>query len=184
MIIQSSDIIYSRIIALKYASTAMTANYCWRWKERTRGREKELEVRSKEGREDRETNRWEIPFRIISAWPGFVWTRTNRSTGSLVHCFDSPTRNNPCFSNTVSTAPKTLHRFALRDFVSFDRVKFTSRFHDDGFFSSFNLFTSFFFFLKNIMNIKITILWDWLLKWNIKLKFSIIYIFLLRYLVV
>lgn len=131
MIIQSSNIIYSRIIALKYA---MTANYCWRWKERTRGREKELEVRSKEGREDRETNRWEIPFRIISAWPGFVWTRTNRSTGSLVHCFDSPTRNNPCFSNTVSTAPKTLHRFALRDFVSFDRVKFTSRFHDDGFF--------------------------------------------------
>lgn len=37
-------------------------------------------VRNKEDRErkDRETNRWEIPFRIISAWPGFVWTRTNR----------------------------------------------------------------------------------------------------------
>lgn len=73
----------SWIIVLGMRRQRWQANrYRYRWRRKERGRRKKW-VRS-EGedgeREDRETgtNRWEIPFRIISGWPGFVWTRTNR----------------------------------------------------------------------------------------------------------
>lgn len=110
------------------------------WEERG----KELGVRS----EDRETNRWEIPFQDYQC---LAWIRLNTYEPFPLAPSSIVSTRRPVITRVFLTPfqrpPKTLHRFALRDLVLFDRVKFTSRFHDFFFnLVSFDLFTSSFLF--------------------------------------
>lgn len=113
-------------------------------RENERDERKELGVRS----EDRETNRWEIPFQDYQC---LAWIRLNTYEPFPLAPSSIVSTRRPVITRVFLTPfqrpPKTLHRFALRDLVLFDRVKFTSRFHDFFFnLVSFDLFTSSFLF--------------------------------------
>lgn len=96
-------------------------------RENERDGRKELGVRS----EDRETNRWEIPFQDYQC---LAWIRLNTYEPFPLAPSSIVSTRRPVITRVFLTPfqrpPKTLHRFALRDLVLFDRVKFTSRFHD------------------------------------------------------